>query len=142
MGKRKQAKEQYKSDIPEKSFTAYIIKGNRQIIKREITASKRFKVEDDTYRVKDDCIFYKNIEGKFQSVSYYREGNPNPYNFKGTNIGIGSEELDRFFAEDFYNIIVAIQPENRAIYIFIITIFNLILCLMFMTFVLFREFLF
>lgn len=139
MGK-KRYKEKYKSDLPEKSFIAYIIKGNRQIIKRDVTASKRFRVDDDTYIVKDECIFYKNIDGKLQSVSYYREGNPNPYTFKSINTGLTNEELDRFYAEDFYNIIVDIQPENRGLYIFLVCIINLIFCLLYMTSTLFGEF--
>jgi hypothetical protein len=129
-----------KSDTIEKSFIAFVIKGNRQIIQREVTASKRFRVGEDTYRVKDDCIFYKNIDDKLQSVSYYRESNPNPYDFKCSNEGLTEEELDRFFAEDFYNIIVNIQPENRGKYILLVSIFTLILTLVFMVCLLIREF--
>jgi len=137
---KKKQKEGSKNDTIEKSFIAYIIKGNRQVIQREITASKRFKVEDDTYIVRDECIFYKNINGKLQTVSYYREGNPNPYNFREINEGIRDEELDRFYAEDFYNIIVNIQPENRSLYIFLMSIFNLIIALLFMVSMLVMEF--
>lgn len=74
----------------------------------------------------------KNIEGHLQSVSYYREGNPNPYNFEDTNIGMTEKELDRFFAEDFYSIIVKIQPTTRAVYLLLMSVFNLMLCLLFM----------
>lgn len=126
MGKKKH-KEKYKSDIPEKTFVAYIIKGNRQIIKREIQASKRFRVEDNTYYIKDHCIFYKNIEGKLEPVSYYRENNPNPYDFKGINKGLSKGELDDYFAEDFHNIMVEIEPDNKNILTFIMSIFNVIL---------------
>lgn len=139
MGKKKY-KETYKSDIPEKTFNAYIIKSNRQIIKREIRASKRFRIEDNTYIVKDDCIFYKNIEGRLTAVSYYREGNPKPYTFIEINIGLTTEELDRIYAEDFYNIIVDINPENRGVLMFLMCIFNLIIGLLFMVTMLITEY--
>ena len=139
MSKRKQ-KEGSKNDTVEKSFIAYIIKGNRQVITREVTASKRFKVEDDMYIVRDECIFYKNIDGFLQSVSYYREGNPNPYNFKDLNTGLSKEELNQIYAEDFYNIIVETQPENRGVIMFMMVIFNLIVAMLFMVSMLIMEF--
>jgi len=140
MSKHKKKEKGSKNDTIEKSFIAYIIKGNRQVIQREITASKRFKIGDDTYFVKDECIFYKNIEGKLQSVSYYREGNPNPYNFKEINEGIKEGELDRLFAEDFYTIIVNLQPENRAVYMLLGIIISLILNSVFMVILVLKEF--
>ena len=51
-------KDRSKGDVTEKTFIAYIVKGNRQIIRRDIIASKRFRVEDNTYMVRDECIFY------------------------------------------------------------------------------------
>lgn len=137
---RKKYKEQSKGDVSEKTFVAYIVKGNRQIIKRDIIASKRFRVEDNTYVVRDQCIYYKNIEGRLKSVSYYRENNPNPYNFKGDNIGLTKDELDDFFAEDLFHIINEIEPQNRSVYIFLMSIFNLILCLLFMVSLLIQEY--
>lgn len=138
----KKKNKEYKTDeTPDKSFIAYIIKGNRQVVSREVIASKRFRVEDETYIIRPECIFLKNIDGKFQSVSYYREGNPNPYNFKKDNIGISCEELDRIYSEDFYNIIVKIAPMNKSIYILIMSIVNMMLCLMFMVSLLMMEFL-
>lgn len=133
-----------KDEVQEKSFVAYIVKGNRQVIKREIIASKRFRVEDDTYIVKDECIFYKNIDGVLRSVSYYREGNPNPYNFKDVNKGIlesdENNELDEFYRKDFYNIIAKIKPFSKVIYIFLLSIFNLICALLFLVTMIFKEF--
>lgn len=129
----KKYKKKNKGDVYEKSFIAYIVKGNRQIIRRDITASKRFRVDDNTYYVKDECIFYKNIEGRLRSVTYYRENNPNPYKFDDKdNIGLNEDELDTFFAEDLYHIVNNIKPENRSIYTFIMTIFNLAVALLFM----------
>jgi hypothetical protein len=118
-------------DVVEQTFTAHIIKGNRQVVKREVTASKRFKVDEEMYFIRPECIFLKNIDGELRSVSYYREGNPNPYNFQEVNLGIKADELDRLFAEDFYNIIVDLQPKNRIIYLLFICIINLAICVVF-----------
>lgn len=113
----------YKPTITEeKSFTAYIAKGNRQVIEREVTASKRFRVNEDTYIIDPDCIFRKNIGGQLRSVSYYREGNPQPYNFIKPNLGISSAELDRIFAEDFFNIIVNLDIRNKSVYVLFMTV--------------------
>lgn len=135
-----------KDEIKEKSFVAYIIKGNRQVIKREVVASKRFRVDDDTYIVKDSCIFYKNIDGILRSVSYYREGNPNPYIFKFKNRGISEtdedNELNEFYEKDFYNILAKIKPFSRVVYIYIMTIFTLIGSLMFLIIMILTRFVF
>ena len=133
-------KDKSKGDVTEKTFIAYIVKGNRQIIRRDIIASKRFRVEDNTYLVRDECIFYKNIDGRLRSVSYYRENNPNPYNFKNVNTGVNVDDFDKFFAEDLFNIINDIEPENRSIYILIISIVNMALCLLFMSSMLMKVF--
>ena len=133
-------KDKSKGDVTEKTFIAYIVKGNRQIIRRDIIASKRFRVEDNTYYIKDECIFYKNIDGKLRSVSYYRENNPKPYEFIGDNTGLTEDELDDFFAEDLFNIINDISPENRSIYILLISIVNLAFCLLFMVSMLMMEY--
>jgi hypothetical protein len=58
-------------------------------------------------------------------VSYYREGNPNPYDFESVNLGLESKELDRIYAEDFYNIIVKLRPDMKTVYILLIVIINL-----------------
>ena len=128
MGKIKEKirKRQYRSkDAEDQSFTAFIIRGNRQVVRREVIATKRFKVDDDTYVIKPECIFLKNIDGTLQSVSYYREGNPNPYDFKKENLGLTTNELDRIFAEDFYNIVTDLQLEGKQIYLLLIVLINL-----------------
>lgn len=123
-------KRQYRAeDAEDQSFTAYIIRGNRQVARREVTATKRFLVDDDTYVIKPQCIFLKNIEGTLQSVSYYRESNPNPYDFKKENVGLTPNELDRIFAEDFFHIITDLQLESKAIYLLLIVLLNLGLCI-------------
>ncbi len=125
-------KEQYTADdAVDQTFTAYIIKGNRQIAKREVIASKRFRLDEETYIIRPEAIFLKNVDGLLRSVSYYREGNPNPYNFEEENIGIKAEELDRIFAEDFYHIVTNIQPKNKMVYLFILAIVNLALLIVF-----------
>lgn len=137
----KQLKVRTKKDaLNEKTFIAFIVKGNRQIINRDISASKRFWVDGNTYIVRDDCIFYKNIDGHLRSVCFYRENNPNPYHFNDVNIGITPKELDDFFAEDLFHIVNDIEPENRSIYVFIMSIVNLLLCALFMVSILMVEF--
>ena len=126
--------------LNEKTFIAFIVKGNRQIINRDISASKRFWVDGNTYIIKDQCIFYKNIDGHLHSVCFYRDNNPNPYDFNGENIGVSEVELDNFFAEDLFHIVNDIEPENRSIYVFIMAIVNLMLCALFMVFILLKEF--
>jgi hypothetical protein len=132
MFKRKKKKKDYSPDEAfEQTFTAHIVKGNRQVVRREVTASKRFRVDEETYLIKPECIFLKNIGGVLRSVSYYREGNPNPYDFLTENVGIASKELDRIFAEDFFHIITDITPENRMKYVLFVGIINVILSLLF-----------
>jgi len=128
---RRKKKDYSPDDVLEQTFTAYIVKGNRQVVRREVTASKRFRVDEETYMIKPECIFLKNVDGILRSVSYYREGNPNPYDFEGENIGVKADELDRIFAEDFYHIITNLQPKNRMVYLFLLAIINLILLIVF-----------
>lgn len=108
-------------ESPEQTFIAHIFKGNRQVVRRTVIASKRFKVDDETYIIKPECIFLKNVDGYQRPVSYYREGNPNPYDFRKLNNGLTATELDRLYAEDFYHIITALQPENRMKYVLMVT---------------------
>jgi len=132
----------YKPTVTEeKSFTAYIIRGNRQVIQREVTASKRFRINEETYIIDPECIFRKNIGGHLRSVSYYREGNPKPYDFQKTNIGLTPTELDRFYAEDFYNIIVNLDFDRKILYMLLLTLVNFVLLLVFVIFLVIAEFL-
>jgi len=127
-------------EAPENSFTAYIVKGNRQVIRREVVASKRFRVDEETYIIRPECIFLKNVDGVLRSVSYYREGNPNPYNFKEENLGIKADELDRIFAEDFYHIVTNLQPENRMRYILFVVAGTMSLAVAFLVMMILRVF--
>jgi hypothetical protein len=109
-------------DVVEQTFIAHIVKGNRQVVRREVVASKRFRVDEETYLIRPESIFLKNIDGQLKSVSYYREGNPNPYNFEDVNLGVSPAELDRIFAEDFYHIVTNLQPLNRMLYVLAVVI--------------------
>jgi len=111
----------------EQTFTAHVVKGNRQVARREVVASKRFRLDEETYLIKPECIFLANVDGELRSVSYYREGNPNPYNFEGENIGVVAKELDRIFAEDFYHIVTNLEPQRKLWYLFLLVIVNLAL---------------
>lgn len=111
-------------EAPEQFFEAHIVKGNRQCVRRQVQASKRFRVDEDTYMIKPETIYMKNIGGILRSVSYYREGNPNPFDFRTDNIGLTPKELDRIFAEDFFHIITDLQPENRMRYILFVVAIN------------------
>jgi hypothetical protein len=108
--------------VVEQTFIAHIVKGNRQVVRREVVASKRFRVDEETYLIRPESIFLKNIDGQLKSVSYYREGNPNPYNFEDVNLGVSPAELDRIFAEDFYHIVTNLQPLNRMLYVLAVVI--------------------
>lgn len=115
------------SEEAEQTFTAFIVKGNRQVIRREVSASKRFLIDGDTYVIRPECIFLKNVDGYLTSVSYYREGNPNPYSFKEVNKGISATELDRLFSEDFFHIITDLQLDSKTKYVLLIVIINMML---------------
>jgi hypothetical protein len=130
--KKKKEDGNYKPDTPaEQTFVAYIVKGNRQVVRREVSASKRFRVDEEMYLIRPECIFLKNVDGKLRSVSYYREGNPNPYDFEGDNLGVSPADLDRIYAEDFYHIVTNLQISNRALYILLVVIINFGLSLAF-----------
>lgn len=111
------------------SFTAYIIRGNRQVHEREVKATKRFMVNGETYIIKPSCIFLKMIDNELKSVSYYREGNPNPYDFISTNIGISNKNLDRLFAEDFFHIVSNLQVKRKDLYLIVLVVLNFALLL-------------
>ena len=113
-------KKQYRKgeSIKESTLTAYIIRGNRQLKKRVMKASKKFRVGRDTYIIKENAIFHKVINGKLKSVIHYREGNPNPYDLESEhNYGLSSDELSKVYAEDVYRILMKSLQENKYIYI-------------------------
>jgi hypothetical protein len=114
----------------ENFLTAYIIKGNRQERIRYIKASKRFREGPDTYIIKPNCTFTKVIDGKLKAVSYYTEGNPNPYDFNGKNEGLEYDEFDRIYGEDLYDMLVKLQSDKKTFYLIALYVFVLIFSLL------------
>jgi hypothetical protein len=108
-------------------FTAYIMRGNKQMLKVNVKASKRFIVNQDTYIIKKDCIFTRIHQGKIESVAFYSEGNPNPYSFKTLNDGLGYEEFNTIYGEDLYDMLVKLQRNMKMFYLFMLYIFVMIL---------------
>jgi hypothetical protein len=113
----------------ENYLTAYIFNRNKTISEYIILATKKFIVNDETYVIKDNCTYKKIINGKIKLVSYYSEGNPNPYNLKSIakNTGLTSDELDSLIAGDIYNILIECQDNSKQRYVFNIAVFVLIL---------------
>jgi hypothetical protein len=108
-------------------FTAYIMRGNRQMLKVNVKASKRFIVNQDTYIIKKSCIFTRINNGKLESVAFYSEGNPNPYDFKKVNDGLSYEEFNILYGEDLYDMLVKLQRNMKMFYLFMLYIFVLIM---------------
>jgi hypothetical protein len=117
--------------IPAKEnyLTAYIMKGNRQCLIRYVKASRRFREGQDTYIIKPSCTFTEVVEGKLKANSYYSEGNPNPYDFKGVNEGIDYDEFDRLYGEDLYDMLVKLQSDKKTFYLICLYIFVLVFSL-------------
>lgn len=103
-------------------FTAFIIKNNNQVIERKIKASKKFMYLKETYIIMRKCIFLKVINGKLQSLSIYREGNPKPYDFVSENRGLTKKELSKIYGEDLFNMLVKIQSENKMLHMLLIQV--------------------
>lgn len=117
--KKMQAKENY--------LTAYIVRGNRQALKRYVKASRRFREGQDTYIIKPNCTFLeKDSDNKLKAEMYYSEGNPNPHDFKGENIGIEEEEFNRMYGEDLYDMLVKLQSDKKTFYLICLYVFVLI----------------
>jgi hypothetical protein len=101
----------------ENYFTAYIMRGSRQVLKVIIKATKKFTIDKDTYFVKRNCIITKYQDGKLESVCYYSEGNPNPHNFKGVNTGLTYDEFNELYGEDLYQILIMLQKDTKTNYL-------------------------
>jgi len=113
----------------ENFIKAKIIRGNRQVREINVKASKRFRVGNDTYIIKPECIRTKIINGKLESVIYYSEGNPNPHDFTPNknntylNKGLSIKEFNTLYGEDLYDMLVKIQSDKKAMYLIILYIF-------------------
>lgn len=111
-------------------FIAYIMRGNKQMLRVNVKASKRFIVNQDTYIIKKDCIFTRINKGKIESISFYSEGNPNPYDFKTINEGLGYDEFNVLYGEDLYDMLVKLQRNMKMFYLFILYIFVMVMSIM------------
>jgi len=108
-------------------FTAYIMRGNKQMLKVNVRASKRFIVDQDTYVIKKDCIFTRISKGKIESVAFYSEGNPNPYSFKEVNEGLTYDEFNILYGEDLYDMLVKLQRNMKMFYLFLLYVFVMVM---------------
>ncbi len=101
-----------------RSIYVYII-GNKQIMEYKLNASRKFNIGDETYVLKSDCCYFKKINGKYELVSYYVEGNPNPFKLNNVedNVGLSETELDNYIGGDLFNILVECQEEDKKRYI-------------------------
>lgn len=113
----------------ENYLTAYIFNRNKTISEYIVQATKKFIVNDETYVIKDNCTYKKVIDKKLKLVSYYSEGNPNPYNLKTLerNTGLTEKEIDSLIAGDIYNILIECQNTSKQKYILGIAFFLLFL---------------
>ena len=113
----------------ENYFTANIMKGSRQMLKVNIKASKKFTIDRDTYYIKRSCIITKILNGKLESICYYSEGNPNPHDFNGINIGLSYDEFNELYGEDLYDMLVRLQRDTKTIYLIALYVAVLIISL-------------
>ena len=96
-----------------KSLHVYIICNNRQIKQYDIIATKKFNINDETYVVKDTCCYLKKIKGQYKEITFYIEGNPNPFDLsKNKNEGLRTEELDSYIGGDIFNILIECQEQQ------------------------------
>ena len=115
-----------------KNLHVYILCNNRQIKEFDVSATRKFNIENETYVIKDKCCYFKMIDGIYKEISFYIEGNPNPFNLNDVkeNKGLDEKELDRYVGADLFNIILECQKTDRSKYILqlvsIVFIFSLI----------------
>lgn len=101
-----------------RSIYIYIL-CNNQLMEYRVNASRKFNVDDETYVIKSNCCYFKQIHGVYELVSYYVEGNPNPFKLddaKG-NTGLTEDELDSYISGDMFNILIECQEEDKKRYI-------------------------
>ena len=101
-----------------RSIYIYIL-CNNQLMEYRINASRKFNVDDETYVIKSNCCYFKKIHGVYELVSYYVEGNPNPFKLDDTkgNTGLTEDELDSYISGDMFNILIECQEEDKKKYI-------------------------
>ena len=101
-----------------RSIYIYIL-CNNQLMEYRVNASRKFNVGDETYVIKSKCCYFKKIHGVYELVSYYVEGNPNPFKLDNTggNVGLTEDELDGYISGDMFNILIECQEEDKKKYI-------------------------
>lgn len=101
-----------------RSIYVYIL-CNNQLMEYRVNATRKFNVDDETYVIKPDCCYFKQIHSVYELVSYYVEGNPNPFRLDNTNgnTGLTENELDGYISGDMFNILIECQEENKKKYI-------------------------
>ena len=101
-----------------RSIYVYIL-CNNQLMEYRVNASRKFNVDDETYVIKSKCCYFKKIHSVYELVSYYVEGNPNPFKLDnaGGNVGLTKEELDSYISGDMFNILIECQEEDKKKYI-------------------------
>lgn len=104
----------------QKTRSVYIyILCNNQLMEYRVNASRKFNIDDETYVIKPRCCYFKQIHGVYELVSYYVEGNPNPFKLDNTNgnKGLTEDELDSYISGDMFNILIECQEEDKKKYI-------------------------
>ena len=101
-----------------RSIYIYIL-CNNQLMEYRVNASRKFNVDDETYVIKSQCCYFKQIHGVYELVAYYVEGNPNPFKLDNTNgnTGLTEDELDSYISGDMFNILIECQEEDKKKYI-------------------------
>jgi len=101
-----------------RSIYVYIL-CNNQLTEYRVNASRKFNVDDETYVIKSMCCYFKQVHGVYELVSYYVEGNPNPFKLDDTNgnTGLTEDELDSYISGDMFNILIECQEEDKKKYI-------------------------
>lgn len=104
---------------------------NKHIKEFDISASKKFNINDETYVIKDKCCYIRMIEGNIQEFALYVEGNPNPFDLKlrGKNKGLTESEIEQYIAGDLFNILMECQNEDKSKYIIHLTVLVFILAI-------------
>ena len=101
-----------------RSIYAYIL-CNNQLMEYRVNATRKFNVGDETYVIKAKCCYFKKVNKIFELVTYYVEGNPNPFSLDNVdgNVGLTEKELDNYIGGDLFNILVECQEEDKKRYI-------------------------
>lgn len=101
-----------------RNMIAYIL-CNKQLKEFRINATRKFNVNDETYVIKSDCCYFKKVDGILEMISFYVEGNPNPFKLEdyNNNIGLTDVELDRYIGGDMFNILIECQEQDKRKYV-------------------------